>query len=364
MKIVITGGHLSPALAVIDEIQKNKKDVEIVFVGRKYTYHDNSPSLEYKEIAGRGIKFYHLTAGRLTRIFSLNSLINILKTPVGFFQSLSIVKNEKPDFVLSFGGYLALPIALSAKLLKIPVYSHEQTISPGLANKMIAKFADKIFISFDESRNFFPQSKTFLTGNPVKTTILKIIKKPFEIYKNQPVIYVTGGSLGSHSINIHIQKILRELLKKYTVIHQTGNVKNYNDYDKLKAYQQRLPDELKKNYYLVEHFTEDELGYIYSLADLVVGRAGANTFFELIYLKKPAIFIPLPWSANQEQLKQASIFQQAGTGEVVNQFDEPEKLLEIIDKVLNNLESYRKNFGNLTALYEKNAAKNIIDQIF
>lgn len=364
MKIIITGGHLSPALAVIDEIQKTRNDVEIIFVGRKHAYQDRSLTLEYKEISRRGIIFYHLTAGRLTRIISLNSLINFLKTPIGFFQALRIVRNEKPNFILSFGGYIALPVALSAKLLKIRVYSHEQTISPGLANKIIAKFADKIFVSFDESKKFYPPDKVILTGNPIKNSILKIIKKPFDILKNKPVIYVTGGSLGSHSINTHIQEILKNLLNKYIVIHQTGNVKNYNDFEKLSTYKKNLPYDQKNNYYLVEHFTEEELGYIYSLADLVVGRAGANTFFELIYLKKPAIFIPLPWSANQEQLKQASIFQQAGTGEVFNQFDNSQKLLELIEKLIKNHDSYKKNFNNLTVIYEKNAAKNIVSEIF
>jgi len=365
MKIIITGGHLSPALSVIDEITVSHKETEIIFVGRKYVSgKDKSPTLEYKEITKREIKFYHLNAGRLTHVASLSSLINFLKTPVGFIQALNIVKAEKPNLILSFGGYLALPVAFAAFLLKIPVYSHEQTISPGLANKIIDKFANKIFISFEESQHFFSGKKTVLTGNPVKTSVLKIINKPFNIEKNKFVLYVTGGSLGSHSINDHIQKILRELLKKYIVIHQTGNVKNYNDFEKLKNFKARLPPEIKNNYYLVEHFSEDELGYIYSLADLVVSRAGANTFFELIFLKKPTIFIPLPWAANQEQLKQALIFQNAGTSEIFNQSEDSQKLFLLIEKVINNLDKYKNNFNNLINLYHKNAAKNIVQEIF
>jgi len=365
MKIIITGGHLSPALSVIDEINNTHKETEIIFVGRKYvSSKDKSPTLEYKEITKKGIKFYHLNAGRLTHIVSLSSFINFLKTPIGFIQALKIVKAEKPEYILSFGGYLALPIAFAAFLLKIPVYSHEQTISPGLANKLIDKFANKIFISFEESQRFFSGNKTILTGNPVKTSVLKIINKPFIIDKNKPVIYITGGSLGSHSINTHIQKILKELLKKYIIIHQTGNVKNYNDFERLKNFKSSLPVEQKNNYYLVEHFGEDELGYVYSSADLVISRAGANTFFELIFLKKPVIFIPLPWSANQEQLKQAMIFQESGTGEIFNQAENSQNLLILIENMMNNLNKYISNFTNLTNLYHKNAAKNIVQEIF
>ncbi len=360
MKILITGGHVTPAVAVIDEL----KGQEIVFVGRKYaTSKEETPSFEYKEITERGIKFIDLSTGRFTRALSLSSFINLLKTPKGIINAYRILKKEKPDRVLSFGGYLALPIALWTYFLRIPVFTQEQTIVPGLANKLIGKFAKKILVSFEDAAAFFPKNKVLVSGNPVRESIFKVIKKPFVISDVLPTIFVSGGSLGSHSINKHVKNILQELLKKYQLIHQTGSVKGDDDYDSLLKIREALPSELRTRYFLKEHFFEEEFGFIYSVSTMVVGRAGANTFFELIALEKPAVFIPLPWSSGKEQQKHAQIFKDAGCGEVFDQFEESQVLYEKIKKVFNNLEEYKNNFRNLKYLNSQNAAGFIAQEI-
>jgi len=365
MKIIITGGHLTPALAFIEKLKEKKPEVEIIFVGRKYALDsEKTLSLEYKEITGKKILFVPIIAGRLTRLISLNSLKNFLKIPLGFFNAFFIISRYRPDVVLSFGSYLAVPIVFWAYLFKIPVFTDEQTIKPGLANKIIGFFAKKIFISFPEVEKYFDKRKTIMIGNLIRESIFKIEKKPFEITKNKPVIYITGGSLGSHSINQHIKKILPQLLEKYIVIHQTGDTKEYHDYEDLLEIKNKLPDNLKKKYFLRQHFFQNEIGYIYSLADLVVGRSGANTFFELIALKKPAVFIPLPWSAGKEQQHHAEIFAKAGCGEIFHQIETSEKLLRIIDKMINNLEKYQKNFKLLKNYFYKDAPERIIKEIF
>jgi UDP-N-acetylglucosamine--N-acetylmuramyl-(pentapeptide) pyrophosphoryl-undecaprenol N-acetylglucosamine transferase len=364
MKILVTGGHLSPALAIIDRLQKNKdKKIEIVFVGRKYVPDiEKTISLEFKEIDKRHIKFYDLPAGKLTRLFSFKSLTNILKTPSGFFYACQLLKKEKPDVILTFGGYIGLPISIVGSILKIQVIIHEQTIHPGLANRIISGFATLIFISFPEARQYFPPKKTAVSGNPVKESVFKIIKKPFEIKKDKPVIYVTGGSLGSHSLNVIIEKILPSLLRKYIVIHQTGNIKEYDDYQRLSKTKANLGD-LKNNYYLREHFYENEIGYIYSLADIVIGRSGANTFFETIALKKPAIFVPLPWSAANEQNEHAAIFEKYQTGFMFNQYWPEEELIPIIETMFKDLKKYKDNFKNLENKYRKDATEIIVQKI-
>ncbi|MGB9707163.1 MAG: UDP-N-acetylglucosamine--N-acetylmuramyl-(pentapeptide) pyrophosphoryl-undecaprenol N-acetylglucosamine transferase [Microgenomates group bacterium] len=352
MKILITGGHLAPALAFIEEYLKNNPKEEIIFVGRKYINNfERVISLEYKEIANKGIKFIDLATGRLTRVINWRSIINFLYIPLGFFNAYKIINEEKPDFILSFGGYIALPLSIVGFFKKIPVFTHEQTIKPGLASRIIGLFAKKIFVSFPESIEYFDKKKTVVIGNPIKEAVLKVIKKPFDIKKDRPVIYVTGGSLGSHSINVHIGKILEDLLKKYIVIHQTGETKQYQDYDKLKKIK-------AKNYFLRKHFYSDEIGYIYQTCDLVIARAGANTFFELLYLKKPTIFIPLPWSANKEQLFHAQIFKKYGIGEIFNQNDKSYNLKLLIDKMIGNIENYKKNFYRLKNNYQQLASKN------
>ncbi len=312
---MLTGGHLAPALALIEELEKKKKDISLVFVGRKYAIDsDKTLSLEYKEITKRNIPFIPLQSGRFTRIFDWQSIKNLIKIIPGLIKAYSIIKEQKPDVIMTFGGYLALPISFWGYIFHIPLYTHEQTINPGLANRLIAFFSRTIFVAFAETIKFFPKHKTILTGNPVRSSIVRINKKPFDINKNLPVIYITGGTLGSHSINQIIKKIITALLHDCTVIHQTGETKEYQDYEDLSAVRERLPKELSKRYFLVKHFLDDEIGYIFNLADLVIGRAGANTFFELILLSKPVIFIPLPWSSGGEQEKQAEIFRNAGAG--------------------------------------------------
>lgn len=362
MKVLITGGHLSPALALIDELKKIEK-IEIIFIGRKYNLdNEKTLSLEYQLIKKRQIRFYHLTTARFTRIFSLANLfknfLNLFKLPIGFCQSFFIILKEKPAIIFSFGGYLALPIALTGYFFGIPIFIHEQTIAPGLTNRFLACLAKKIFIAFPQTKNFFPKNKVIVTGNPVRKEVFQIIKKPFEIKKDKPVIYITGGSLGSHSINLLIEKILPQLQKKYILIHQVGGVVYYNDFERLKKYQ-------SSTYFPVKHFFDDEIGYIYHLADLVISRAGANTFFELLCLKKPAILIPLPWSANQEQQKHAQLFKNLGLGEVFDQNNPPEKLLRLIEKMFTNLSFYQKNFDHLPSYYQTSShvVKKIIKEI-
>ena len=365
MKLLITGGHLSPALALIEELQKTKKEVDIVFVGRKYPLDkEKTLSLEYKEINKKNLTFISIEAGRLTRAISVFSLISIVKIPLGFVQAFFIINKHRPNLIMSFGGYLALPIVFWGYVFRIPVFTHEQTIKPGLANRLISFFSKKIFVAFEEVKNNFPKNKTYVSGNPVKPSIFKIEKKPFQIKKDRPVIYVTGGSLGSHSINLHIKKIIVSLLHCYIVIHQTGDTKEYHDYDELLIIKNQLPKELQSRYFLIKHFFDDEVGYIYSLTNLVVGRAGANTFFELLALKKPALFIPLPWSSGREQQHHAEIFAKAGCGEIFHQIEPSEKLLRLIYQMIGKIDYYQNNFKHLSGRYKKNVSKYLIDEIF
>ena len=149
MKILLTGGHLTPALAVIDELKSEQyKNIQVVFVGRK------DPPLEFEEVSKRTIPFIHLDAGRMSRFISVESIKGLFKAPFGFIQAFQIVKKEKPDRILTFGSYIGLPIALAGFFLHIPLYAHEQTIHPGLANRIISRFAKKIYISFPESKIF------------------------------------------------------------------------------------------------------------------------------------------------------------------------------------------------------------------
>lgn len=358
MRILITGGHITPALAIIEELKKYE-NIEFVFVGRKHALDfEKTLSFEYQSIKKLGIKFIELKAGRLTRIISLRSLVNFLKFPCGFFRSFKILKQEKPDTILSFGGYLALPIAVAGWLFKIPIYTHEQTLIPGLTNRLISFFARKIFISFPQTKKYFTAEKVIFSGNPLRTSIFQIKKKAFKLLKNKKkVIYITGGSLGAHSLNVLIESILDKLLKQFIVIHQTGDVKEYGDFEKLSKME-------KQDYFVQKHFFDSEIGFIYSIADLVISRSGANTIFELIALKKPAILIPLPWSAGGEQKAQAMFLKDKGVVEIFFQDnardDLSDRLYTLIIKMSENLQLYQRNFSRFKNYYQKDAVQKIV----
>ncbi len=358
MKILITGGHVTPALAVIDEL----KEQEIVFVGRKYAVSSEEiPSFEYQEIIKREVKFIDLQAGKFTRVFSLRTLLNLLKIPKGFIKAYKILKQERPDKILTFGGYIALPIAFWGYFFNIPVYTHEQTSVPGASNRLIGKFAKKIFVSFPQTAAYFPKNRVVISGNPIRK--LKSGQKLYNLDEGLPTIFISGGSLGSHSVNRHLKRILFRLLPKYNVIHQTGAVKGKDDFESLIQLKNSLPEELKARYFPKEHFFDEEYDFVIKASDLVVGRSGANIFFELVALKKPAVLIPLPWSSAGEQQRQAKIFNESGCGEIFDQGVTSELLLQKIEKVASNIENYKRNFKNLNQLYHEDAAEYIVKEI-
>lgn len=368
MKIAITGGHIAPALALTDALlstkDRNKSNVEIIFIGREFTSrNEEKKSWEHQEVTKRGIPFYHLEAGRFTRDFSASSFTQLTLVPFGFLAAYRLLRQTKPDIVMSFGGYIALPVCLVAYLLGIPYYSHEQTIAPGIANRIIGIFAKKMFVAFPETRQFFPKNKTIVSGNLLRQSIFDKTSSSFSFVKKNPVIYITGGSLGSHSINDHVKHILKELLQDTIVIHQTGNVKEFNDHYNLLKIRDALPKELQKRYYVREHISDDDIGKVYDLADVVVSRAGANTFSELIALHKPAVLVPLPWSANDEQLKHAEFFKHEGVGEVFDQYGQSKDLLIAINNVLKNTTRYKSHFARLKKQYQKDAVSTVLHEI-
>ncbi len=367
MKIIVTGGHLTPALACIDTILNTEeyKHTRIVFVGRKYALDsENTLSFEFREVRRRKIKFIHLKAGRFTRLLSWQSIIHLGRIPHGFIQAWQIMRKEHPRAVLSFGGYIALPIAVVGWCMRIPVYTHEQTIKPGMTNKIIALFARKVFVAFPQAKHAFNHRSVVISGNPLRKHIFINQTMLFEKPPDSSVLYITGGSLGSHSINMHIERILPAILERYIVIHQVGNVKQFNDFQRLSKVKDNLPRSLYDRYIIKKHVADEEIGYIYSIAHLVISRSGANTCFELIALRKPAILIPLPWSGNQEQLKQADLLKRAGVAEIFHQRKKSQDLLILIDSMMSQIENYRNHFDHITYLDHSQASHTIVRTMF
>lgn len=357
MKVLLTGAHLTPAIAVIKELKK-ETDIHIVYVGRRTTMEgDRTESIESKIIPSLGIKFIPIIAGRLQRGFSVYSITSLLKIPIGFIQALYIVLSEKPNVVLSFGGYVSVPVTLAAWLFSIPIIIHEQTLVTGLANKISAFFADKVALSFSDGLS---QKKAFLSGNPIRpevTSPLKTVDSKYkEIFNNakknkMPVVYITGGNQGSHVINQAVEQALDKLLNMAFIIHQTGDSK-FKDYDRLKL--------LQNERYIVERWIGEEIGYILSRIDLVVSRAGANTLTELSFWGKPALVVPLPHLHQDEQNKNAKFFAQLGLVTILPQPKlSPESLYKQISEMIKNLEIFKRRSKDARVVVIPDASKRI-----
>jgi len=364
MKLLIAsggGGHFAAGLAVIEELPK---DWEVLVIGRKYAFEaDKTPSLESITSAKLGINFKSITTGRLQRNLSPESFNIFLKMPIGFFQAVKIIKDFKPDIILSTGGYVSIPVGVAAKTLGVPIFVHEQTFGGGLANKIVGKFAQKIFISWEESKKYFPAEKVILTGNPIKKFSPSAKASADKQISNEklPVIYVTGGSGGAHAINVLIEGCLEKLLEKYVVIHQTGAAKLYGDFDRLAQNKESLSTDLQKRYILAKFIDSHDVYAILKKADLVVTRSGINTVTELLYFGKPALFIPLPHGQRGEQLTNAAFVKNLGLSEIANQ-DEltPDGLYSQIDTMLKSIDLYQKNSEAGKKLVHLDAAQKII----
>lgn len=330
MRVAIIGGHITPALALMDALKQLDPSVEFVFIGRKHTREgDKALSAEYLIMKEKGIPSYALTTGRLQRHFTRYTIPSLMKVPVGFFQSLYFLRHIKPDVICSFGGYPAVPVVMAGKVLGIPSVTHEQTLIPGLANKIISRYVKVIALSFEDTKKYYPDANIVVTGNPIREEVSHPKGQFYLEKKGLPVLYVTGGNQGAHPINELIFTILPELLQIAHVIHQTGNATFFHDYDKAIALQREYKDRYNGNYFVFDYINPEMIGDVFSYTDVVVSRAGINTLCELLYLGKKAILIPIP--NHREQEYNADFFTHSGLGvALLQQRLTSERLLKII----------------------------------
>lgn len=360
IRIAVTGGHYTPALAVTEAL-KEKGDFQFYWIGHHRAFGEAKESAEYKVAKRLGIPFFDLRAGKLYRTRSLKE---ILKIPFGFFHAFYLLVKIRPRLILSYGGYLAAPVVFAGFILRIPAVTHEQTVVSGWANRFIGLFARKIFVSWEQSLKFFPSRKAILTGNPIRKAVFEGRTKRFRFPERLPTIYITGGKQGAHVINEAVREALSEFLDRYNVIHQTGSSGDYRDYQKILVLKNQLPKKLARRYLVQEYFGEDEIGAVFAAADLVVARAGANTVFELAALGKPAIFIPIPWASHNEQMENAKLLESMGVAVILPQEElSSSALLREVGGVVKGLKFYRERGEEAKKLVNRSAAEKIADEI-
>ena len=359
MHIIFTGGHHTSALPVIKLLAKTT-DIKISWYGHKHSLKgDKNVTLEYIDINDLNIPFYELKAGKFYKTYDP---IRLLKIPFGFFQSIYLLLKHKPDLIMSYGGYLALPVVIAGYILGIPGITHEQTVVSGLANKVIARFAKKILITWPSSSVFFPQDKTILTGIPIREEIYKISSSSFNVNSNIPTIYVTGGKTGAHKINNIILEIMDSLLMEVNIIHQCGDYSLTNDFQKLESKYKTIQDKSKGKYYLRKFILNDEIGEAFGKSDLVIARAGAHIVYDLAALNKPCLLIPIPWVSHNEQYKNALVLKDIGLGEILEEKDlKDETLLNLINTMIHTLSNYKS--AKAQPLVKPDAAQAIVDEI-
>jgi len=358
--IVLTGGHAATtAIAIIEEIKKKYEKENLYWIGPKSAFEGKFiPSISSSIMPTLGVTYIPIVAGRIQRKFTVWTIPALLKIPVGLINAFKILTDIKPSKIISFGGYASVPVCIAGWILKIPVFIHEQTVAVGRANRFCAPFAKKIFIAREESRIYFPKDKVILVGNPVSETISKI--KPKKKLGNPPVIYITGGSRGAQRINKVIRESLYELVKIYRVIHQTGIL----DFEEFKKKREDFPLDLKKNYEVYDFLDPKEIPSILERSDLIISRAGANTVSEIMIAKRPSILIPIPWTAYDEQLKNAKMAEKSGIALVLEEKDlSSENLILKIDYIFKNWAKMIKNSDDTLANLDRKASKKLVEEL-
>ncbi len=359
LKVVLagggTGGHLFPGIAIAQELMARNSQNEVVFASTGNQFEQrvlSKMNLALERITVEGIKGRGLW----------NQVKSICKLPKGIIQSMRIVIRFKPNLIVGLGSYSAGPVVLAAWLLRKKIVLHEQNLLPGITNRMLARFAVRIFVSFEDTKVRFAPQKVQFTGNPVRHDILNyaghhVAEEEREARQKPFTILIIGGSQGAHRINLAVIEALEYLTikEKLAFVHQTG----------------AADEKTVKDAYGGHHITSqvgsffDHMAALYQDADLIICRAGATTVAEITALGKAVIFIPFPYAADNHQVLNAQSLSKCGAAEMILEKDLNGNILaEKIQYYASHPEAVSgmalkaREFGN------PNAAKDIVDQCY
>lgn len=324
--ILLTGGgsagHVTPNLALLPRLKAD---------GWRIHYAGTADGIERTLVcSAEGIEYHIISSGKLRRYFSLKNFIDPFRVIAGFFQARSLVKRIAPSVVFSKGGFVSVPVVLGAKG-RAPIVIHESDYTPGLANRIAIRYADKVLVTFEDTLKH-ARSKGIFTGTPVRSELyageaargLKLCG--FDGKK--PILLIMGGSLGAQAINDAVRASLPELLTRFDVVHLCGRCK--------------VDPMTRRDGYRQFEYLGPELPDMLACAELALSRAGANAVFEFLALKKPSVLVPLPKSASRgDQILNASYFERKGYAVMLEQEKlTPETLVETLDFVYENRQAF------------------------
>jgi UDP-N-acetylglucosamine--N-acetylmuramyl-(pentapeptide) pyrophosphoryl-undecaprenol N-acetylglucosamine transferase len=333
-----TGGHIFPAIAIANALKKNDPEIEILFVGA-------NGKMEMEKVPQAGFRIMGIDIEGFNRSSLIKNIGLPFKIIKSFFQVRSIVNAATPDAVIGVGGYSSFPVLRYAQAKRIPTFIHEANSFAGKSNILLGKKATKIFVATDGMEKFFASGKIMITGNPVRTAIIKNISREesiihFGLDPSKKIVLVSGGSLGAKGINEAIEHNLHEFEKNdVQLIWQTG--KPFAEKAKALA-------SGKKNIWTSDFITQME--YAYGAADIVISRAGAMAIAELCVVKKPVIFVPFPFAAENHQTVNAQNLVGKKAGLMIQDNEAKQKLVNTaIDLVKNEMMQLelKTNIGKL-----------------
>ena len=348
-----TGGHVFPGLAVLERLQETG--------GYDLYWMGSCRGIEYPIVQRWGIPFLGIPSGKLRRYVSVRNIIDVFKVAAGLVVCLIRFLNMRPHLVFSKGGYVTVPPVFAARLLRIPVVTHDSDLDPGLATRLNARAADRICLAYEQSRRFFPaklSERIRVTGNPVRAEILRGDARrciqQHRLRDDLPLVFVQGGSQGADEVNTLLMAVLPQLLQSCVVIHQTGE----SGIQAAERYLRDNPD--CSDRYVPAAFFTDEYPDILAAAELSVSRAGAGSLWELAATRTPGVILPLVVGSRGDQVRNAALFADMGIVAVADDNERtPEGLMRMVTGLLED-QARREQMQAAAAAIQADQAVNAL----
>jgi UDP-N-acetylglucosamine--N-acetylmuramyl-(pentapeptide) pyrophosphoryl-undecaprenol N-acetylglucosamine transferase len=356
LKVIVsgggTGGHIFPAIAIAKSLENKVSDIELLFVGAK-------DRMEMQKVPEAGYKIEGLWISGFQRSFSSRNLMFPFKLISSVIKSMKIVRRFKPDLVIGTGGFASGPLLFVASRKGIPSVIQEQNSYPGITNKVLSKYVNKVCVAYDNMERFFPKDKIIFTGNPIRKAILNFKdkreegKKLFGVNNGKITILVVGGSLGARTINESIKESISEFANnELNLIWQTGT--SFSDEAK------NIIEDINI-YGISSHMFIREMDLAYAASDIIVSRAGAIAISELCFVGKPILLVPSPNVAEDHQTQNAQSLVNKNSALMVKDVDAKRKLVSELISLSRNKDLQGLLSSNIQKLSVDNAAVRISD---
>ena len=356
LKVIVsgggTGGHIFPAIAIAKSLETKVKDIEFLFVGAK-------DRMEMQKVPDAGYKIEGLWISGVQRSLSIRNLLFPFKLISSIIKSKSIIKKFHADLVIGTGGFASGPLLYVASKKGIPSIIQEQNSFPGITNKILSKYVDKVCVAYDGMDKFFPKEKIVFSGNPIRKAILDFKdkkeegKKLFFVDNDKKTVLVVGGSLGAKTINESIKKDINKFKQhNLNLIWQTG----ISFAEKASS----VVDELDVKGISSQVFIK-EMDKAYAAADIIVSRAGAIAISELCFVGKSVILVPSPNVSEDHQTKNAQSLVNKNSALMVKDVDSRLKLVDEIISLSENIDLQEKLSKNILILSVNDAADRIAE---